>query len=131
MKNFKIVSNGQGGFLVLADSERFGKQAIVFEGLTYTECLQYIGQIDSEAAAKLDRRVPKAATVRTHGKLDGVMAKDLMVGDVFLKRNALISTVTSVRVRQKTTVVEYVYNFGGRDCTVYPNDRAVTMREYL
>lgn len=130
MENFKIVSNGVGGFLVLADSERFGKQAVMFEGLTYQECLQYVGTHNPEEAKKLDRRVAKSARVKTYGKLDGVFVTDLMVGDKFIKYNGLISTVTSVKVRNKTTVVEYVYNFGKSDSSVYNNDKVVALMEY-
>lgn len=39
--NFKIQPV-ENGFLVRSDSERFGKNEIVFQGISYDECLQYI-----------------------------------------------------------------------------------------
>lgn len=39
--NFKIQPT-ENGFLVRSDSERFGKNEIVFQGISYDECLQYI-----------------------------------------------------------------------------------------
>lgn len=47
--NFRIQTgtNGQG-FFVRSDSERFGNKAIVFHGISYDECLQYIEErVDS------------------------------------------------------------------------------------
>lgn len=41
--NFKIQPTKDGnGFIVRSDSERFGENAVVFQGLNYQECLQYI-----------------------------------------------------------------------------------------
>lgn len=39
--NFKIQPV-ENGFLVRSDSRRFGKNEIVFQGISYAECLQYI-----------------------------------------------------------------------------------------
>lgn len=47
--NFRIQTCRDGqGFFVRSDSERFGNKAIVFQGISYDECLQYIEErIDS------------------------------------------------------------------------------------
>lgn len=41
--NFKIQSL-DNGFVVRSDSERFGNNEIVFQGITYDECLNYISE---------------------------------------------------------------------------------------
>lgn len=40
--NFKIEKKGEHDYLVYSDSKRFGENAIVFEGINYAECLDYI-----------------------------------------------------------------------------------------
>lgn len=47
--NFRIQTGRDGqGFFVRSDSERFGNKAIVFQGISYCECLQYIDErVDS------------------------------------------------------------------------------------
>lgn len=40
--NFRIEEVEQSNYLVYSDSERFGKNAIVFQGINYNECLDYI-----------------------------------------------------------------------------------------
>lgn len=42
-KNFKIQPLGNG-FVVRSDSERFGENEIVFQGINYKECLKYVGE---------------------------------------------------------------------------------------
>ena len=43
--NFKIQSlPNNGGFVVRSDSERFGNNEIVFQGISYDECLNYIAE---------------------------------------------------------------------------------------
>lgn len=41
-KNFRIYKTENNTFIVRADSERFGKQAIVFESYNTKECWQWI-----------------------------------------------------------------------------------------
>jgi hypothetical protein len=41
-KNFKIYATENGSFIVKADSKRFGKQAIVFEGISAKECVSWM-----------------------------------------------------------------------------------------
>ena len=46
--NFKIKPvNNQSSFLVYSDSERFGKNAIVYQNTSYEECLKYIEDRES------------------------------------------------------------------------------------
>lgn len=131
MENFKITTNNQGGFLVKADSERFGKQAIVFEGITYKECLKFVASINEQEAIKLDRTAEERTSIDGFGKMEGVYAKDLMVGEVFVKRNCLICTITNIVNRAKTTLIEYVYTNGNKDKTTYSNDSVIALRENL
>ena len=42
--NFKIQPVENGGFVVRSDSERFGNNEIVFQGISYDECLNYIAE---------------------------------------------------------------------------------------
>lgn len=42
--NFKIQPVDNGGFVVRSDSERFGNNEIVYEGISYDECLDYIAE---------------------------------------------------------------------------------------
>lgn len=42
--NFKIQPVDNGGFVVRSDSERFGNNEIVFQGISYDECLGYIAE---------------------------------------------------------------------------------------
>lgn len=40
--NFKIQQLSENNFLVRSDSRKYGKNEIVFQGITYNECLDYI-----------------------------------------------------------------------------------------
>lgn len=40
--NINIISNNLGGWLVTGDTERFGKEAILFESPKQDECINYI-----------------------------------------------------------------------------------------
>lgn len=42
MNNFRIEAQRSDYMIVRADSERFGKQEIVFEGNTWNQCFDYI-----------------------------------------------------------------------------------------
>lgn len=42
--NFKIQSVDNGGFVVRSDSERFDNNEIVYQGISYDECLNYIAE---------------------------------------------------------------------------------------
>ena len=42
MNNFKIEAERPDYMIVRADSKRFGKQEIVFEGNTFNQCFDYI-----------------------------------------------------------------------------------------
>ena len=42
MKNFRIIASRESYMYVRADSERFGKQEIVFEGNTFNQCFDFI-----------------------------------------------------------------------------------------
>lgn len=42
--NFKIQPVDNGGFVVRSDSERFGNNEIVYQGVSYDECLGYIAE---------------------------------------------------------------------------------------
>lgn len=42
MKNIHIAVTDNNTILVKADTERFGKNAIMFEGRTFMECFDYI-----------------------------------------------------------------------------------------
>jgi len=42
MKNFRIIASRDSYMYVRADSERFGKQEIVFEGNTFNQCFDFI-----------------------------------------------------------------------------------------
>ena len=42
MKNIVIEKTSNGTYVVKADTERFGKQEIMFESYSKTECVQYI-----------------------------------------------------------------------------------------
>ena len=42
--NIKVEHRGTRYWVVLGDTERFGEQAILFEGITKKECLQYIAR---------------------------------------------------------------------------------------
>ena len=42
MENIKIERTNNGTFVVKADTERFGKQEIMFESFNKDECVQYI-----------------------------------------------------------------------------------------
>lgn len=41
-KNFRIEEVEKTNYLVYSDSERFGENAITFQGISYNECLDYI-----------------------------------------------------------------------------------------
>lgn len=45
MKNINIEMTGNGTFVVKADTERFGKQEIMFEGLTREECMAWLEEM--------------------------------------------------------------------------------------
>ena len=42
MKNIRIVVTENGTIVVKADTKRFGKDAIMYEGHTFMECCDYI-----------------------------------------------------------------------------------------
>ncbi|WP_455618859.1 hypothetical protein [Eisenbergiella sp.] len=42
IKSIKFKRNGCGGWLVIGDTERFGKQEVLYEGVTFEECIKYI-----------------------------------------------------------------------------------------
>lgn len=42
IENIKFKKNSCGGWLVIGDTERFGKQEILFEGINFEECIQYL-----------------------------------------------------------------------------------------
>lgn len=42
INNIKLVPNNQGGWLVIADTKRFGEGAILFESPKQSECVNYI-----------------------------------------------------------------------------------------
>lgn len=46
--NFRVNQLAEQSFVVLSDSKRFGKNAIVFQGITYFECLDYIERTSLE-----------------------------------------------------------------------------------
>ena len=46
--NFQVKQSAEYNFTVLSDSKRFGKNAIVFQGITYFECLDYIERTSLE-----------------------------------------------------------------------------------
>ena len=46
--NFRVNQLAEQSFAVLSDSKRFGKNAIVFQGITYFECLDYIERTSLE-----------------------------------------------------------------------------------
>ena len=42
MSNFRIVTKGDNYIIVIADSKRFGKNEVVFEGNTFEQCFDYV-----------------------------------------------------------------------------------------
>lgn len=53
MKNFQIVVTDNRTIVVLADSKRFGENAIMFEGKTFMECCDYIRRVTGNNHFKL------------------------------------------------------------------------------
>jgi hypothetical protein len=45
MENFQIVVTDNRTIVVLADSKRYGKNAIVYEGHTFMQCCDYIRRV--------------------------------------------------------------------------------------
>lgn len=45
MKNFQIVVTDNRTIVVLADSARYGKNAIMYEGHTFVSCCDYIRRV--------------------------------------------------------------------------------------
>lgn|GEM_PF-4474032 len=48
MTNFNITATDNKTYIVKADSDRFGKQAIVFESYKYGECAEYVNNHGGE-----------------------------------------------------------------------------------
>ena len=42
MKNIRIVVKGDNYIVVIADTNRFGKNEVMFEGNTFNQCFDYI-----------------------------------------------------------------------------------------
>lgn len=51
MENIKIKHDMRNYWYVVADTKRFGKQEILFEGISAEECLRYIRKNKHKAAA--------------------------------------------------------------------------------
>lgn len=54
MENIKIKHERKNYWQVIADTERFGKQEILFEGIKLEECLEYIRKNQSCAAYEME-----------------------------------------------------------------------------
>ena len=44
MKNFRLIA-GDGSIVVKTDSERYGKDAIVYQDITFMRCFDYIRRV--------------------------------------------------------------------------------------
>ena len=53
MKNFRIEALRNNYMVVKADSERFGKQEIMFEGNTFNQCFEYIKRVTGKVKLNL------------------------------------------------------------------------------
>ena len=51
--NFRIEALRDNYMIVKADSERFGKQEVMFEGNTFTQCFDYIKKITGKDKLQL------------------------------------------------------------------------------
>lgn len=51
MKNFKLEKTLTGTWVVKADSQRFGQQAIVFESYKMSECVAWIKEKEEKKEA--------------------------------------------------------------------------------
>ena len=54
MENIKIKHERRNYWYVMADTKRFGKQEILFEGINLDECLDYIRKNQSNAAYTME-----------------------------------------------------------------------------
>lgn len=54
MENIKIKHDRKNYWYVTADTKRFGKQEILFEGISLDECIGYIGKNQRNAAYTME-----------------------------------------------------------------------------
>lgn len=73
MKNIIIEKTGDGTYVVKADTERFGKQEIMFESYSKVECVGYILKVVTFLFRSTGKEMYLAEMVNWMG--DGKMAK--------------------------------------------------------
>lgn len=67
MKNIQIVVTDKPSIVVFADTKRFGKHAIMFEGCTFMQCCDYIRR----ATGNNHFQLKGISTMRTFTDPDG------------------------------------------------------------
>lgn len=67
MKNIRIVATDNRTIVVKADTERYGKNAIMFEGNTFMQCCDYIRRVTKNNHFKLQ----SFSCVKTFTDTDG------------------------------------------------------------